>query len=483
METNQLIFLSNPTSIWNDLKDKSEFLSDWGLKLLKGNLQNFVKTIIIERNYTCKDHKNLYSNFYSKKFKPISSKTERIHFLKSKISDKYNLIENINEIENNYIGFSVIRPIFERTIGRTIIDQSKISKGISEGFYSLSANYPVNLMGVRLKARGYPYLSQDTEVTVCAHSALWGLCRFLSQRFSIYREMYPFDFVHLSDNTKGRALPYRGMTYEDYSKILSDFGCFPLVMRLKKRTDDKEIPEDKFQEVYSYVESGFPVLASYTGHVVALIGHTIDYSKSIDQTKEYIDSSFFLKQFIVVDDNYFPYGTLGFENDPANYSRRYNINSINTIVCPLPEKAYLPADKARVKITTFLDLLSSEIQKYGKKPYITRLFLASGSSFKRKKLKNFNENEKNSLKDEILLNILEFDFPHFVWVMEIACLDDYKNKRVTSEIVLDATVGYREEGILYARVGNSLYENKNTKTEFTDSSIYFEQFLNNLGEI
>src|ERR1017187_4489727 len=41
----------------------------------------------------------------------------------------------------------------------------------------------------------YPYMSQDTEATVCAHTALWSTCRYLSERYTMYPETYPYYFI------------------------------------------------------------------------------------------------------------------------------------------------------------------------------------------------------------------------------------------------------------------------------------------------
>ena len=90
-------------------------------------------------------------------------------------------------------------------------------------------------------------------------------------------------------------------------------------------------------ELYIYVKSGFPVLAGYRGHVVSIVGHTIDYSRTTTEDSEgFIDSSQFLKQFIVIDDNFFPYQRLGWPDDPENYAaayrKEYSIDSIITAV-------------------------------------------------------------------------------------------------------------------------------------------------------
>ena len=90
-------------------------------------------------------------------------------------------------------------------------------------FYVLRTGFKTHLGGPALTANGYPYMSQDGEATVCAHTALWGLCRFLSERYSFYREVYPYDLITMTTDTQGRSVPYHGMTYSDYSRILVGF--------------------------------------------------------------------------------------------------------------------------------------------------------------------------------------------------------------------------------------------------------------------
>lgn len=109
--------------------------------------------------------------------------------------------------------------------------------------------------------------------------------------------------------------------YEDYSKILNDFGVYPHVIYMNKSKNDsiytQYLNKNQIRTVYSYIESGFPIIASLgkkidcaTRHVVNIIGHTIDYAKECIPENNFIDSSEFLSQFIVIDDNFFPYQLL-----------------------------------------------------------------------------------------------------------------------------------------------------------------------------
>jgi hypothetical protein len=420
---------------WETLRNRCSFLSDWGLKILYSGLAQYTGTIIIEPHYVCKDHRNLFSNFYSKKLNSGSANAARFHFFSEKGITPDSFFSHPTAYQNEYIGFSVIRPVAQRCLGRTVIDPHKVGRRFEDGFYSLRTPYPVNINGRGLRVAGYPYVSQDTDATVCAHATLWGVCRYFSQRHPAYAEILPYDLVRLTATTMGRVVPYRGMTYSDYSKILSDFGCHPLVLLMKESETETELNDQSFRDVYSYVESGIPVLASFGGHVGALVGHTLDLDRNYTPDEDnVVPSSAFLSQFILVDDNFFPYQLLGYPGDPKNYFTKFNINSMITAVCPLPEKVYLSAQRAQKQARALLKNLSnlypSEFSTDKDNPMVTRLFFTTGSSLKRRKIQMAAAAKNGGLAfDGISAFIASIRFPHFVWIMEFGPLALYKSGR------------------------------------------------------
>src|SRR4029077_5104323 len=84
---------------------------------------------------------------------------------------------------DSYIGYSVIRPVAQRSLGRTVIDPEKVGRRLKDGFYCLRTRFLVHVAGKELTVAGYPYISQDTDATVCAHATLWGVCRYFSERY------------------------------------------------------------------------------------------------------------------------------------------------------------------------------------------------------------------------------------------------------------------------------------------------------------
>jgi hypothetical protein len=462
------------------------FLTEWGVDLLSKFLSRYVKTIIVESNYICKDYRDVYSNYYSKKFFSPNPLAYRLHFFSERFKNEAAVIVS-RDVQNSYIGYSVVRDIKERCIGRTIIDPEKVGLTVKNNYFKLTTTFYAHILGIKLKVNGYPFMSQDEEANVCAHSALWGACRFLSEKFTKYKEIYPFDLVKLTGNSSGRTYPYRGMTYSDYSKILSEFGCYPLILQnLNKKI---------FQEqLYSYVESGFPVLASYGGHVVTLIGHTINYNKKIPAKKNKINSHEFLREYIVIDDNFYPYQLLGYRGKVNNYGSEYLksslkkeacIDGIITAVIPLPEKAFLTAEKAKKFASQLIPKYTTTLKKNNDK-IVQRLFLTTGVSFKHRKKYNSVDVEKLKVTDPASFRILQVKMPHFIWVMELSTIDEYKKGTVSGEIIIDATGNISGNSVIYIRIGEKVYlMDKNGETKVSKAlpgtPKIFKQYKHNLG--
>jgi hypothetical protein len=325
------------------------------------------------------------------------------------------------------------------------------------------------------------------------------MCRYLSERYTVYPETYPYDFIIGTTDTDGRTAPYRGMTYTDYSRLLTRFGCHPEILFMREDTTDaagktvSTLSAEKLMRLCTYVESGFPVLASYRGHVVSLVGHTMDLNKTPAPNKHgWLDSSGFLKQFVVVDDNCFPYQLLGYQSDPDNYGRLYPnggyaMESLYTAVCPLPEKVYLPSDQAREQCEVLLNKLiaahPAEVTAGDTSPLVTRLFVTTSAALKRRKLEKGLKEGK--VTDPFAIKIADMHLPHFVWVMEVSPLELYRHGTCTTEIVLDTTANGLEECLLYARTGGKLILNNNV-IELKNPGLSlstFAQYTHNLGEL
>ena len=193
---------AGPEVGWSALRQRCPILSGWGVKTLREGLDGFVQSVVFEPLYICKDHRNLHSNFYSKKFIETTSNCSRLHFFARPNVKPKELLADEDKFRADYLGFSVVRPVREACLGRTIIDPYKIGKGISNQFYLLRTRYKARVNGTDFDVLGYPWTSQDGDATLCAHSALWGVCRYLSERYPYYKELYPFDFIRMTESSQ-----------------------------------------------------------------------------------------------------------------------------------------------------------------------------------------------------------------------------------------------------------------------------------------
>ena len=276
----------DPTSDWEKVQNclKQEFgspLTTWGIDMLRSGLDRDLRCVVIEPRYVCKDHSNLHNHYYSKKFPSRSVHASRLHFFRCRQVNVTKLALYPEEYQEDYIGFSVIRPVAERCLGRTIIDPFKIERGRKDGFYVLTTRFAVRIFGLDLFVSGFPYLAQDGDAILCGQAALWNICRYFSERYPLYREVRPHDLLALTRKDRGRTIPSAGMDDEDYAAILHELGAHPVVIKTKQNLDDPGLISEKFDAVCAYLESGVPILASFNGHAATLIGHTLDLNRPL----------------------------------------------------------------------------------------------------------------------------------------------------------------------------------------------------------
>ena len=193
-----------------------------------------------------------------------------------------------------------------------------------------------------------------------------------------------------------------------------------------------------------------------------------------------------MDSFIAVDDNFFPYQRISHRkvrtSEPYDkLNANYAINDIYTSVSPLPEKVFLPPEKVRIWILKYINNYDfiRRISAFLKGPWVVRIFLANNSSFKKGKIRFCIKRRKSINK--ITLRIIEMLMPHFIWVVQISSIDQYKRMLCTAEIVLDSTASSKENPIIYTRFGNILYYCEKD-IPYTDEPIEFEQYTHNLGE-
>ena len=132
-------------------------------------LGDLISKVIIEWPYYDQDYLSIYYIHYSKKFKNYPKYCYRLHFISRR---------------GEYCGCTVLRPIIiGKKMGKTYIKPELLLK---ERAYLVRGEYNVHIDGMEELVDAFPWMMQDTDITTCAHIAVWSVLRYYGSRFVNY---------------------------------------------------------------------------------------------------------------------------------------------------------------------------------------------------------------------------------------------------------------------------------------------------------
>jgi hypothetical protein len=413
----------------------SRHLTGPGLLKLKRLLEGTVTCVAIERHYIDRDYRDTFSGYHSKKFVTPDSRTIRLHFFNAPF--ELAALRAKKLAEETYIGYSVIRPTRPNCLGRTLLDPLRI-KGLVGTV--CRCHEKISLQGTELGIDGFPFISQDTDATVCAESATWMVMRYFSNRYRTYREVHPFEITTATQNYANgeRVYPSRGLHLWQMAETLRREGFSPVIYSRKGFEHDFD------DLLYTYVESGFPVFAMLNGHVVVALGHHSDYQVKLPRRRQ-LKTSVFNRAFVINDDNNFPYQRIEAGRPRKRKLRNplvsdYALSDVLAFAVPLPEKVFLAAEEFGSLVQSLLDSSDLAVARHSpilKKawPLLVRQYLTTCRSFKQ------HLNERGMGSDLALEVYHDLPMPHFIWICELSSPSLYQTgqQKIWGEIIWDAT--------------------------------------------
>ena len=411
------------------------FVEKEGAKMLRVRLDGIAKAVAVERQYIDRDYRDTFSQYHSKRFNTPNSRTLRLHFFDRAVAREELLDPDL--IQGAYCGYSVIRPTRPNCLGRTMLSPRKMP-GLS-GCMLRTCTEKITLQGTPLSVEAFPFISQDTDATVCAQSALWMLFRFFSTRYAHYREIRPFEITQLAkDYSIGRMFPATsGLTDWQMGEACRQVGFSSLIYTRHAFGADFD------HLLYTYVESGVPVLAATSNHVFVAVGHFSDFGKAVSGAS-CMPSSIFNAGFVINDDNWLPYQKLPLEKAGPNrqfdrerpFDSKHGVSSLESFIAPLPEKVFLAAEHHQELAGKLLDHpkfgLVAKSPSLSSSRLITRSFLTSGRSFKT----HIRERGMGNRQVEEFYRSLPM--PRFIWVTELSTPERFP-REIVGEIIWDAT--------------------------------------------
>lgn len=412
---------------------------------LKKGLDPCCKNVLLETEYNDKDYRSAYYHYYAKKGYRYGTSCVRLHFFDGRVELDPNGLElrfNVNESQSSpsetYFGYMVLRPTRQNTIGRTVLSCNALA-----GFHGsiIEANHKVHLLGHRLVVKGFPWMSQHTDIAVCAHVACWSILRHYSERFSKYAEFLTHDITRMAHEfDPGGMLPSTGLHVHHAERVFASAGCYPILI---VKQDNALItgPSDPrlfFRQMLAYLESGFPLWVEIERvmHAVTLIGHT-GFTGSISQSAPCHFAFDFIERFVVVDDNHLPYKTIERAVDDDD---DYGFGDISAFIVPLPDKIYYPAENAdRLAVALATETILGFDHSLLGEP-VVRYALTTAAH-----LRSFMHAHRSQFDPQLVALVMELCLPQFVWIIEIASPAQWAGNTVATRAVVDATASPAEE--------------------------------------
>ena len=330
------------------------------------------QTVIMESHYI--DHAFMHDDavYYVRSLRSYPNFTKRLHFFKKTFDDTYwhEMIERAghgeqsriqNELQKCYLGFSVIRPLPDSPIGRTVLP-APIETDFSS--FATTRRHDVHLAGFSLYVDGVPFQSQDQGVSACATTALWSALDCVAAKEAITVSS-PASITESATRyllQEGRPFPNEGLTVGQICEATRAAGFSPIVIRSKSFADDT-------LQIFSYARSGFaPVLAllaidgQAAGHAVCCVG--LDAWPTTPQTDpdyKFREASSGLKGLYIHDDRLGPYAFAKLSQLTDRETEKIHtcvsiewpdakpLDSwyLNAIVVPVPQKLRLTLSRLR----------------------------------------------------------------------------------------------------------------------------------------
>jgi len=407
-------------------------------------------TCFIEYPYVDKFYRDSYYSFFSKKHTSYDRNSIRISFFSDKLNvEEYFKFEN-TEIEKYFWGFISLRPTTYSIIGHSLISPIALK---SNNFVCCLVRKTVLIYGKKLSVYGFPFCSQDNESITCSEATIINLFDYFGNKYSEYSTILPSQVAKvLSRQSYQRQLPAHGLPTENISYVLKKLGFGTVVYSsdLNKKAKDIYNPDEFKDLLYTYIESGIPVIATLStnksNHAVLVIGREdiwedIKYSKKgffKAKRKQYEFSEAFNK-LLVMNDNHSPYEIIDFDK-PIFDSDAQSFYRFKSFIVPLYSKVHLDAYQFKQFFHIVIDSLQTDPQTKHiqfndiNEEYIYRFFLTSSKSYK-----NYLSNS-NSISNEFKSITIDKAMPKLVWIGEIIKGNTISlNQVVQSIIVVDAT--------------------------------------------
>ena len=412
-----------------------------------GRLVDFLQTLRddlvvgVETDYVDAMYRDEYYHFYATKLHRYDRNCMKMTFFKPGhlVPGQQVDYQYAEEIKKDFMGFLVVRPL-QACIGRNVIAPEAKKAGL-DNVVICRSHVRTTALGLKVQVEGFPHASQDGEMMACAETALWSIAEYFGNKYPHHKPVCPSEILKaMRPTAQQRQLPSGGLTFEQISVGLCGFGFSTQIYNLYYYDEGKKkyeiIPEMK-EVLVCYIESGFPVAlclqSPEIGHAVVCVGRPVRLHTEPLESESVFGLTFHtwnrsIDEIVLNDDNVPSYQKAKIEHPTTYYGdKEWDKVLLMQFMTPLPSKVYMDASIA-VSLSKYVATTMPSTNDC-----TIRTFLASSRSFR--------EHIAGSklLDNENKVTLLDMNLPRFVWVTEIASVDDFSKNVVDGLIILDAT--------------------------------------------
>ena len=412
---------------------------------------------VVEKNYIDVDYSASYHDQLGRSFTQVSRETTRIHFFDQELT-KRRLINGsdatVKSLQSSYIGFTVIRPDWPTTLGRTFLKCPAQLAGRPARFPTRGTT-PVDLAGIPLKVESCPYMSQDQKVLACATAALWMSSTPLAEKIPEIAWHSTADITKMAMSLNrpfGPVLGRRGLSLQEMQHALLEIGFDPSIHAYPS-------PERLVDVCHLYADSGIsPILVVQTEtgwHAVTVVGYTLMPPATITGSPTSpIPAHEFISDLIIHDDQrgmYLPAKVMNSRNKSAPYladlameiEGENHLLSCQAVLVPLPTRVMLDEHAVRNQSSEWIKWAIDE-GLIEDRDVVTRTILVRSNTFK-ETLQQMRDRSGNTGYPSFLVRFARgLPMPRYIWLVELSYSDnwdpaDRNSPPVIADFMFDST--------------------------------------------
>ena len=425
---------------------------------------------------------------YSRVFRSVPRLARRVHFFgctpDGKALSDVDLYSMSDAFRKAYLGYAVIRPLHAFRVGDTVLKSPRIldvGQGGKEGHADLVhclASFEVSLLGNRPGVRGMPFIQQETSVGVCAQADLWMVARYLN-KLGETRRYRPGEISELAMRSISLGPAREGLIDIQMLDTLRQMGLNPTLFTPRDWQEAAEF-------IYTCVESELPVIAGIPDHVVLVIGHGVGGKGEIGKPFNLAGKSLGLysmsqvvSSFVAHDDASGPYremkvGSRSHRGRSGVTVLELEGNPVDFCLVALPQRVNMTWQDVLIHTKAWLEeateFVARQILKATpdqlwtpeeRRNLVIRAYLRRCSQFKEDIVAGPREERRH---EDIIAKYMCMPMPKYVWVVELARLQDIENREfesrvIVGEILIDSTASPHvpEQSVLAFHLNGAMY--------------------------